>query len=193
MQCRTSFSLRSRPWRLRHLLRPRHSTTLLPEARHLPGVGPSYSIDRAPHSPSYCGPCDPSSGCQCRRRPSPLQGRTRGWQLHLWRFHRPGWRPGLVVTLQPLDRNHLHVAGSGPECLPSSGAGSPYCAPYCSHRTPTYDIPPYDVPPTIQAPPQLSPPGTTTTTPWSPLAGGWDPAFLAAAYSTMALAPPSPD
>jgi hypothetical protein len=44
-----------------------------------------------------------SSGFHRRRRPSPPQGRTRGWQLHLLRFHRPGWRPGLPVVLQPLD------------------------------------------------------------------------------------------
>ena len=30
-------------------------------------------------------------------------------------------------------------------------------------------------------------------TPWSPLAGGWDPTSLTVAYSTMALAPPSLD
>jgi hypothetical protein len=41
--------------------------------------------------------------------------------------------------------------------------------------------------------PQLPPPGTPTAIPWSPLAGGWGPASLAAAYSTMALAPPSSD
>jgi hypothetical protein len=29
--------------------------------------------------------------------------------------------------------------------------------------------------------------------PWSPLAGGWDPASLAAAFSTMAMTPPSFD
>jgi hypothetical protein len=53
--------------------------------------------------------------------------------------------------------------------------------------------PAYDAPPTNPAPPPLQPMGTSTTTPWSPLAGGWDANALAAAYSTMALAPPSSD
>jgi hypothetical protein len=66
-------------------------------------------------------------------------------------------------------------------------------SPYGAPQTPAYDIPPYGVPPITQAPPQLPPPGTPTTTPWPSLAGGWDPASLAAAYSTMALAPPSSD
>jgi hypothetical protein len=30
----------------------------------------------------------------------------------------------MAVILQPLDRDHLHVAGSGPECLPSYDASS---------------------------------------------------------------------
>jgi hypothetical protein len=53
--------------------------------------------------------------------------------------------------------------------------------------------PDYGVPPTTPTPPQLPPTGTPTITSWSPFDGGWDPASLAAAYSTMALAPPSPD
>jgi hypothetical protein len=28
------------------------------------------------------------------------------------------------VNLQPLDQDHLHVAGSGPKCLPSYGTDS---------------------------------------------------------------------
>jgi hypothetical protein len=47
----------------------------------------------------------------------------------------------------------------------------------------------YGVPSTTPTPPQLVP----SVTPWSPPAGGWDTASLAAAYSTMALAPPSSD
>jgi hypothetical protein len=47
--------------------------------------------------------------------------------------------------------------------------------------------------PTPLAPPQLPPTGTPTTTPWSPFAGGWDLASLAAAYNTMVLAPPPSD
>jgi hypothetical protein len=49
------------------------------------------------------------------------------------------------------------------------------------------------VPPTTPTPPQLQPTGTSTTAPWFPFARGWDPNALAAAYSTMALAPPSSD
>jgi hypothetical protein len=52
-------------------------------------------------------------------------------------------------------------------------------------------MPPYDMPP--MTPPSVPPTRTSTTTPWSPFAGGWDPAALAAAYNTMALAPPSSD
>jgi hypothetical protein len=51
--------------------------------------------------------------------------------------------------------------------------------------------PPYGMPPTT--PPQIPPLGTRTPTPWSPLAGGWDPAALVAAFSTMAMTPPSSD
>jgi hypothetical protein len=64
--------------------------------------------------------------------------------------------------------------------------------PYDAPSSSAYYMPPYGVPPTTQAPPQLPPPGTPTMTSWSPHAGGWDPASLAA-YSTMVLAPPSPD
>jgi hypothetical protein len=62
--------------------------------------------------------------------------------------------------------------------------------------TPPYGAPlspMYGMPPTTLAPPQLPPTGTSTTTPWSPFVGGWDPAALAAAYNTMELAPPSSD
>jgi hypothetical protein len=61
---------------------------------------------------------------------------------------------------------------------------------------PPYDMPPpppYDMLPTTLAPPQLRQSGTLTATPWSSLAGGWDPAALVAAYNTMAMAPPSSD
>jgi hypothetical protein len=53
--------------------------------------------------------------------------------------------------------------------------------------------PPYGVPVVPQAPPALLPPGTPTSMTWSPPAGGWDNASLAAAFSTMALTPPSFD
>jgi hypothetical protein len=51
----------------------------------------------------------------------------------------------VAVLLQPLDRNHRHVAGPGTECLPSLSAGPPDCtslrhAPdaslWCARRAP---------------------------------------------------------
>jgi hypothetical protein len=53
--------------------------------------------------------------------------------------------------------------------------------------------PPYGVPVVPQAPPALLPLGTPTSTTWSPPAGGWDNASLAAAFNTMAMIPPSSD
>jgi hypothetical protein len=61
---------------------------------------------------------------------------------------------------------------------------------------PHYDMPPtppYGVPAMPQAPPALLPPGTHTSTTWSPPASGWDTASLAAAFSTMAMTPPPSD
>jgi hypothetical protein len=65
--------------------------------------------------------------------------------------------------------------------------------PYGASSLPGYDMPPYGVPPMTSALPHLAPLGTPTMTLWSPLAGGSDLASLAAAYSTMVLAPLSPD
>jgi hypothetical protein len=60
---------------------------------------------------------------------------------------------------------------ANPECLSSSGASPPGGA---SLRSATYD-------------------SDTASMPWSPLGGGWDPASLAAAFSTMAMTPhPTP-
>jgi hypothetical protein len=66
-------------------------------------------------------------------------------------------------------------------------------APALLTTPPAYGMPPYGAPPTTSAPTLLHPMGTSTTTPWSPSTGGWDTNALAAAYSTMALAPPSSD
>jgi hypothetical protein len=84
-----------------------------------------------------------------------------------------GWL-GLAVGLEPLDRHHIHVAGSSPQCLLSSyvGASSPDCTHLQSSFTTYLQHAPYDVPLTTPTPPQLVPPGTYTMTPWSPLAGG---------------------
>jgi hypothetical protein len=53
--------------------------------------------------------------------------------------------------------------------------------------------PPYGVLVVPQAPPALLPPGTPTSTTWYPPADGWDNASLDAAFSTMAMTPPSSD
>jgi hypothetical protein len=74
-------------------------------------------------SAPYCVSSGPSSTVHHRRRPSPPQGRTWGRRLLSWRSHRPGGAE-LAVVLQPVDRHHLHVVGSGPQRLPSSGAGT---------------------------------------------------------------------
>jgi hypothetical protein len=83
------------------------------------------------------------------------------------------------------------VTGSGTEWPPSSGAGSPDCAPLwrtsdtCLRRTSIRRA-------TNDLSSALAPAsGTPIATPWSPLAGGWDTASLDIAYITMALAPPS--
>jgi hypothetical protein len=101
----------------------------------LSGLGTLQRSSRRPGVFRKAGPSPPTAALAVPRPAatadgaSPPQGRARGWRLHPRRFH---WL-GLAVLLQSLDRNHLHVAGSGPECLPSSGAGSPDCAPLMAH------------------------------------------------------------
>jgi hypothetical protein len=60
-----------------------------------------------------------------RWRSPPTQGRLWGRRFLTRRYHRTGRRPELAIVLQPLDRHHLHVAGSDPRCLSTSDAGSP--------------------------------------------------------------------
>jgi hypothetical protein len=62
-----------------------------------------------------------------------------------------------------------------------------------STTPPAYSEPPYGVPSTTPAPPPFQPMGPSKTLPCSPFTSGWDANALAAAYCTMALAPPSPD
>jgi hypothetical protein len=134
-------------------------------------------------------PGGPSSDFHDRRRSSLPQGRPWGWRTLSWWSLRSGWRPRVAVLLQPLDRDHRHVAGPGTECPSSLGAGPPNCTSLrhapdasvrCAHHAPG-------------SAPALLPPGTPTPTTWSPPAGGWDNASLAAAFSTMAMTPPSSD
>jgi hypothetical protein len=75
--------------------------------------GGSLSVDWGCHPHSTCRPYGPSFGFQHRRRSSFPQGRLRERRLH------SRWRPGVTIILQPLDRDHRHVAGPGPERLPS--------------------------------------------------------------------------
>jgi hypothetical protein len=91
------------------------------------GQPPPRSVDRDPRSTPSCGSYGSSSAFQHRRRPSLSQGRTWGRRTLSWRFHWLVWRPELSVVLQPLDRHHLHVAGSGPPRLLSSDVGA--CSP----------------------------------------------------------------
>jgi hypothetical protein len=68
-------------------------------------------------------------------------------------------RPGLAVGLQPLDRYHLHVAGSGPSTShPPVPAPALLTAPtYGAPSPPAFGMPPYSVPPTTPTPPQRAP------------------------------------
>jgi hypothetical protein len=117
--------------------------TMATEAvRHSPGAGPSSSVDRGPCPPFPHDPCGSSFGFHRRRRSSSLQGRPRWWWLHPWWSFRSGWRPDVAIILQPLDQDQFHVTGSGPECLPSFGVGSPDYAPYGVPQTPAYNVPP---------------------------------------------------
>jgi hypothetical protein len=93
------------------------------------GAGHSPSINWGPCPSPTCRSCGTSSGVRRRRCSSLPQGRPWGWWLLSWRSLRPGWRPGMAIILQSLDRDHRHVAGSGPECLPFPGAGLPDCSP----------------------------------------------------------------
>jgi hypothetical protein len=63
-----------------------------------------------------------------------------------------------------LDQDHLHVAGPGPECLPSSGAGLLTAPPYGVPPTP-----PYGMSPLPSTPPQVLPRGQ----PPPPLGSRW--------------------
>jgi len=112
---------------MRHPLLPRLSTTLLPAAAALGGPGHPSSVDRGSYPPSTRRPGGPSSDFHDRRGSSLPQGRPWERRLLSWWSLRPGWRPRVAVILQPLDRDHRHVAGPGTECLPSLGTGAPHC------------------------------------------------------------------
>lgn len=92
------------------------------------GAGHSPPIDWGIYPHHTYHPCGPSSDARRRRRSSLPQGQPWGWRLLSWWSLRPGWRPGVAVFLQSLDRDHHHVAGLDPECLSPLGAVPPYCA-----------------------------------------------------------------
>jgi hypothetical protein len=106
------------------------------------GPGQPSSDDRGSHTPSTLRPGGPSSDFHDRRGSLLPQGRPWRWRLLSWWSLRPGWRPRVAVILQPLDRDHRHVAGPGTECLPSSGACTPDCTSlrhaslWCTRRAP---------------------------------------------------------
>jgi hypothetical protein len=184
----TSFSSRSSPWHMRPLLWLRRSTALLPVIRHLPGDRPL-----------------------ALRRPGPLPA------PHLSSLRPLVRRPSVTAVVVPA-RVAVGVAAPLVVVPPGRGGGQawsslynpwtgtiamwPGQAPRASRppvptllTVPPYGVPPtppYGVPASHPAPPHLLPLGTPTTT-WSPLSRGWDNASLAAAFSTMAMTPPSSD
>jgi hypothetical protein len=90
--------------------------------------GPGHPVNRGLYPHPTCRPRGPLSDARRRRRSSLPQGQPWGWRLLSWWSLRPGWRPGVVVFLQSLDRDHRHVAGPDPECLSPPGTGPPNCA-----------------------------------------------------------------
>jgi hypothetical protein len=153
----------------------------------LPGdKPPALCLPGPPHDPCR----GPSSGVHRRRRPSPPQGRTWGQQLLSSRFHRPGCGQGWSSFYNPWTSTISMWPGQAPSASrPSAPAPALLTMPpYGAPLLPAYGMPPYSVHSTTPVPPHLPPIGKSTTTPWSPFTGGWDPASLATAYNTMALA-----
>jgi hypothetical protein len=106
-----------------------------PTSGQPPSGGPDHSssVNRGSYPPSRC-PGSYSSGFHDRR-----------WRSLSWWSLRPRWRPCVAVLLQPLDRDHRHVAGPGSACLPSPSVGPPDCTSlwhaldaslWCAHRAP---------------------------------------------------------
>jgi hypothetical protein len=113
------------------------------------GLGPS-------RPPSAGTPIRPAPAVPAASRPAPTV--DEGWRSCKGGRGSGGstrggpsgrWRPGVVVVLQPLDRDHLHVARSDLGCRPASSSyvGPPDGAPL--RHTPM-----------TPAPPPLPPPGT---------------------------------
>lgn len=69
-----------------------------------------YGVSSADHP--TCPPAAPLPLELLVRLLSPtavVEGRPRGWWLFSWWPHESQWRSCVVVLLQPLDRDHLHV------------------------------------------------------------------------------------
>jgi hypothetical protein len=100
-----------------------------------PTSGQLPSGGQATRPPSTGAPTRPPPAVPAAPRPTSMtdggrhsrKGRPWGWQILSWWSLRPGWQPRMAVFLQPLDRDHRHVAGPGTECLPSLGADPPDC------------------------------------------------------------------
>ena len=127
---------------MRHPLLPRPSTALPPVVSRPRGARPpGLRRPGLPPAPS-CRPGGPSSDFYDRRGSSLPQGRPWERRLLSWWSLRPGWRPRVAVILQPLDRDHRHVAGPGTEYPPSPGASPPdytslrRTSLWCSRRAP---------------------------------------------------------
>jgi hypothetical protein len=128
------------------------------------------SVDRGPYPPHTCRPCGRVGGGSSRGGPL---GRGGG---QAWPSLYNIWTGTIAMCPDQAPR------ASRPPVL-------------ALLTVPPYDVPPtppYGMPASHPTPPQLLPPGTPTMT-WSPLSGGWDNASLAAAFSTVAMTPPSSD
>jgi hypothetical protein len=95
------------------------------------GHGPRTSSTGAPTRPPATTPAAPrlASTIDAGRRPR-KGGRGGSSSTRGGSTGRGRPRPWMAVGLQPLDRHHLHVTGSGFQCFPSSSvrAGSPDCS-----------------------------------------------------------------
>jgi hypothetical protein len=160
-----------------------YSTT--PGAQASPGGGggslPTHRRPGPMLSP-YCTSPGPSSAFHHQRRSSPRKGGRGGGNSSRGGFASRGGGPSCPSIYNPWTDTISMWS-----CQAPSASRPPTPALALLTTPPAYDMPPYS------GPPPLPPMGPSTTTPWSSLAVGWDPAALASAYNTMALTPPPSD
>eukprot|EP00267_Zea_mays_P040592 XP_008680671.1 uncharacterized protein LOC103655747 [Zea mays] len=160
-----------------------YSTT--PGAQASPGGGggslPTLRRPGPMLSP-YCTSPGPSSAFHHQRRSSPRKGGRGGGNSSRGGFASRGGGPSCPSIYNPWTDTISMWS-----CQAPSASRPPTPALALLTTPPAYDMPPYS------GPPPLPPMGPSTTTPWSSLAVGWDPAALASAYNTMALTPPPSD